>query len=167
MRQRSCGAFFLALLIPIAAHAQVSTPKSIKDPISVCDLIKPAPFLGKLIAIKARMLFTPHGGYLLAESCSHKNKKYADDVALLWPGTDDAPRVQFNIDPHANQMLGPFSRPNGGTATACATLTGQVFYKGSFYLQQYGGGPAGNGYGSRGALRRGFVLQSVVEIHPC
>jgi hypothetical protein len=167
MAPRLRTAFLLVLFIPTTTYPASSVPERINEPISVCDLIKPAPFLGKLVSIKARMLFTPHGGYLLAESCSHKVKKYADDVALLWPGTENAPKVQFNIDSHANQMLGPFLRPNGGTATACATLTGQVFYKRFFYLHQYGAGPQGNGYGSRGALRRGFVIQSIIEIQPC
>jgi hypothetical protein len=158
----------VAALIGLAlvqTHPLAPNQSSAAGPISVCDLAKPGPILGKLITIKARMLFTMHGSYLLGDSCPSKD---VFDVAVLWPGADNAPQVPFDADSQAARMLGPFFvGPIDHPKNACATLTGQVFYKRFFHLHHFGGGPQGNGFGSRGALRRGFVIQTIKEIHPC
>jgi hypothetical protein len=166
MAQRLRTAVLFALFFPMAADS-VSVPESVIEPLSVCDLTQPAPFLGKLVTIKARMLFTMHGSYLLAENCVIKDQKYAQDVAVYWP-TSNYPRVEFDADPHAASLLAPFFvGPVDHPKHACATLIGQVFYKRFFHLHQFGAGPQGNGFGHRGALRRAFVIQSIMEIHSC
>src|SRR6266566_4030222 len=110
------------LSIQLAAAAPSGT-------ISTCDLVHPEDFVGKLVRINVVMGFTMHGMYLLSDSC---NRTDVQDAVVLFPKTDDTPKVDFDLDPHAVQMLPPFLRPTGGTANACGVLTGQLFYKKNF-----------------------------------
>jgi hypothetical protein len=83
MRNALCTAFLLVLFIGTTAHAD--------EPISVCDLIKPGPFLDRLITVKARMLFSIHGSFFLLTRGPHQDKKYGDDIPVLSPNTLGTP----------------------------------------------------------------------------
>jgi hypothetical protein len=131
--------------------------------VSICDLRPPA-YDGMRISLSTRMLFTMHGANLLGDLCSGSGQHGA---ALLFPGEKTAPRVKFGLDPSAVPMLRPFFRTTGGSAIACAVLSGQVFYKKGFRLRTFGNIPIGNGFGENGELRTAFVLQSVAEIGDC
>jgi hypothetical protein len=131
--------------------------------ITVCDL-KPRAFEGRLISVKGRLLFTMHGAYLLGDSCASRGQHSA---ALAYPGDQGAPSVRFRLDPTALSQLRPFFRTTGGQAIACGAFSGEVFYKVGFHLRKFGDIAVGNGFGENGALQATFVLQSVVDIHPC
>ena len=130
--------------------------------LDLCEVFNPAAFSNRHVSVRARMGFTMHGMYLLS-NC----KVAKPDMAVLYPGGRGAPPVGFELDPQATSRLAPFFRLTGGSAIACGVLNGTVTYKKHFRLHSAGAGPMGNGYGSRGALRWGFVIQSVVEIHAC
>ena len=131
--------------------------------ITLCDLGNPSSFEGGRVSIRGRIGFTMHGTAFLPEPC----KNSLPGVAVLFPGKENSPNVEFVLDPQALARLSPFFGPTGGSSTACGVLTGQLFYKRDFRVRQEGGGPQGNGYGPRGALRWGFVIESVREIHAC
>jgi hypothetical protein len=134
--------------------------------VTICDL-KPPVYSGKPILLSTRMLFTMHGAYLLGDQCPGSGQHAA---ALLFPGEEGAPPVSFELEQSAVSRLRPFYRTTGGSAVACAVLSGQVFYKKGFRLRHAGAGgdvPIGNGYGEDGRLQRAFVLEAVQEIHGC
>jgi len=130
---------------------------------STCDLLHPEALLGKRITITGRVLFTPHGAFLTSDSCAD----HSQDIVILYPKIEGTPEVPFALETQVIDLLKPFFKPAGGTATACGTLTGQVFYKKHFRSKAEGAGPQGNGFGPRGAFRLAFVLQSVKGIHVC
>ena len=132
--------------------------------ITVCDLVNHAEaFDGKTVRLRGRIAFTMHGIAVLGESC----KNSPQGVAVLTPGGDHSPQVDFSLDSQASERLAPFIRSTGGGAIACGVLGGRLFHKKGFRLRQEGAGPQGNGFGSRGVLPWALVLQSVVEIRPC
>jgi hypothetical protein len=130
---------------------------------TICDLQPPA-YDGKRILLNTRMLFTMHGTYLLGDKCPGKSQHSA---ALLFPGDEGAPQVPFALDPSAIPRLRPFYRLTGGSAIACAVVSGEVIYKKGFRLRHIDGVPTGNGYGEDGRLQRAFILEAVQEIHGC
>src|SRR5262249_40610461 len=130
--------------------------------LTLCDLDERT-WAGKQASLSGRIAFTRHGGAFVGESCTSS----PPGVALLFPNSSTSPKVEFEVDPQSLQQLSQFFRPAGRTTTACGTLTGKIFYKKNFHMRHPGGGAQGNGYGARGALRWGFVLQSVLEIHTC
>jgi hypothetical protein len=119
--------------------------------------------MGQRVVVTGFMAFTNHGIFLLSDSCGSD----AQDVVVLYPKAHDAPKVDFDLDPKASDMLRPFYRPIGLSTNGCAAITGQVFYKKDFPTRNSGGGLQGNGFGPRGAFRLAFVIQAVNEIHPC
>ena|ERR1041385_5871558 len=131
--------------------------------ISICDFVHPRKLTGKRITINAMMAFGSHGAYVFSDSCASN----VPGAVVLYPKFYRTPRVTFDLDPQVDQLLKPFYRPLGGVAYACGNFTGQLFYKRIFWSRMLGAGPQGNGYGSRGASRLAFVLQSVSEIHAC
>ena len=131
--------------------------------LTTCDFGRPSDLAGRVISVSTRIGFTMHGAYLLSDSCAGR----AEDAVLLFPKTAGTPPVNFEIDPSAVGSLSPFFKPTGGTATACGVLRGQVVVKNRFHRGKAGAGPVGNGFGSRGAFRYAFVLQSVTEVHSC
>ncbi len=143
--------------------AQLALIAPVKD-LSPCDVQQVERFLAQRISIKGVIAFTSHGMFWLSDSCGNRD---AQDVVILFPHAANTPRVPFDLDPQANEMLRPFFRPIGPPASACASLTGQLFYKNDFRSRMAGGGPQGNGFGPRGAFRLAFVVQSVNEIHAC
>jgi len=122
---------------------------------TVCNLVRPQEYEGRRISIRGAFGFTRHGGIIISASCPQR----VDPIALLI--------LSNSMDSKAIESLGGYFRVNGGVATACGVLSGQVVVKKHFRLRHSGGGPQGNGYGSRGAFRTGFVIQSVIEIHDC
>jgi len=153
--------FTIAVLQVLILGAQIASPGS--SILSTCDLQHPEQLSERAVEVRSLILFTSHGAFLRSDSCATQ----AQDVPILYPGADDTPKVQFNLDPGVDRMLKPFRRPMGPSTTACAVLTGQVFDKKGFRVQMFGGGPQGNGFGPRGAFRLAFVIRSVKEIHPC
>jgi len=131
--------------------------------LSVCSLQHAEAFLSPRVAVTGVLAFTNHGIFLVSDPCG----KDAEDVVILFPKTDDAPKVDFDLDPPVEQMLRPFVRPIGRSTYACATLSGQLFQKTDFRVRSVGAGPEGNGFGPRGAFRLALVIQSVTEIHVC
>ncbi len=131
--------------------------------VTLCDLSDHREVEGTEVSLRGRIGFTMHGAAFIGESC----KNGPPGVALLFPATAHSPKVDFGLDSRALDQLGPFFRLTGGSAVACGVLKGKLFYKKHFHLHQYGAGPQGNGYGSRGALRWGFVIRSVEEIQAC
>ncbi len=156
--------FTLALAQMAMLSVQVAATPSTAT-ISICDVVAhPRKFVAKHIRINAVMGFTVHGLFLLSHSCSRSD---LPDAVVLTPKADNTPKVDFALDPQADQMLRRFYRPFGGTANACGIVTGQLFYKKNFRSKEFGAGPQGNGYGPRGAFPIAFVLQSVNEIRAC
>ena len=154
---REIGLLLLFLLITSIL------PGATDGEITLCDLGDHSSFEGKRLSIRGRLGFTMHGTAFLPEPC----KNSPPGVAVLFPGNENSPKVEFTFDPQTLERLSLFFRPTGGSATACGVLTGKLFYKRDFRLRREGAGPQGNGYGPRGALRWGFVLEFVGEIHPC
>jgi len=134
-----------------------------ENEITLCDLVLYRAFAGKSVSIRGRIGFTMHGVAFLPSSC----KNSPPGVAVLTPGNANTPSVDYILENRDLQLLAPFLRPSGGAAVACGVLSGRIFYKKDFELQQSGGGPEGNGYGPRGALRWALVLSSVKEIRAC
>lgn len=130
---------------------------------TICDLQARA-YDGGRISLNTRMLFTMHGSYLLGDKCPGRAQHSA---ALLFPGVEGAPQVPFELDPTAISKLRPFYRTTGGSAIACAVLSGEVIYKKGFRLRHIGGVAVGNGYGEDGRLQRAFILEAVQMIHGC
>ena len=128
----------------------------------VCEFGNPA-FEGHLVTIAARITYGRHGGSLMSLACNNDSTT----AAILFPGTDEAPKVKFQSDHTTLERLRPFFRLNGGVASACGTLTGQIFSKKKVRVRDYGGGLQGNGYGARGLARFAFVIQSVDNIRAC
>jgi hypothetical protein len=122
-----------------------------------------AAFDGKQALVRAAVGFTTHGGYLLPEGCEGKGQS----AALLFPNERGAPKVDFQLNTHAIDQLRPFFRTTGGSSKACGLFVGQIAFKRRFRLRQEGGGPQGNGYGSRGTSRFGFVLRSISDVRAC
>ncbi len=121
---------------------------------------------GRLVTFHGLLTFGSHGGVVQSDACP----KESDPAAILFPGTYRSPKVNFQLDPGLLDKLGPFFRVNfkePPLGIACATLTGQIFSKRGFKRREFGGGWQGNGYGSRGVARFGFVIQSVTDIRPC
>lgn len=133
------------------------------DEVTPCDLMRPKAFLSKTVSITGRVVFTMHGAFLVSDRCPNQ----AQDVVILFPGAEGTPVVNFDLDPHAAELLRPFFRPTGGTTSACGVLFGEVFYRTRFHSRIEGAGPQGNGFGPRGAFRLAFVLRSVQEIRAC
>jgi hypothetical protein len=129
-------------------------------PLTVCDLSQRRDLQEKTIAVEGRMVFTSHGAFLICDATS-------PDIAILYPRAANAPHVGFDLDPRSLELLSPFFRPTGGTAAACGVVVGQLFSKRRFHLKKSGGGPVGNGFGSRGAFQFAFVLKSVQSIRHC
>jgi hypothetical protein len=127
---------------------------------TVCDLSYRSDLQGKTITVAGRMAFTGHGSFLVCDGTG-------PDVVVPYPKTDNAPHVDFDLDAHAVELVTPFFRPAGGTATACGVVRGQLFAKRRFRVKRSGAGPAGNGFGNRGAFQFAFVLHSVQEIRRC
>ena len=152
MREIGISLFFLAT-VAFGAGKQIT----------LCDLAKAGAFNGSQVSIQGRIAFTMHGVAFVAASC----KGSPPGVAVLTPGAENSPKVEFQVDPHTPERLAPFIRPTGGSAVGCGVLNGMLFYKKNFHIRQEGAGPQGNGYGPRRALRWGLVLQSVSEIHAC
>src|SRR5262249_25687975 len=95
--------------------------------VSVCDLVRPENFLNQRISIRGPVLFTMHGIFLLSDSCTNGQRQ---DAIILTPKSYKTPEVDFDLDAGAPELLRPFIvGPADHTKTACATLTGQIFYK--------------------------------------
>ena len=150
-------------LLTLILAAVCLRPAAHASELSVCDLNSPKPYLGRLVQVSARVVFTMHGIFLVSDSCKHSS----EDVPVLFPKRAHSPEVDFDIDPQAVELMKPFFKPTGGTSTACAVITGRIFYKERFRSREEGAGPQGNGFGPRGAFRFAFVIRSVSEIHPC
>ena len=131
--------------------------------LTTCDFSRRSDLVGRIISVSARIGFTMHGAYLLSDSCAGR----AEGAALLFPKDTGTPPVSFEIDPGALTSLSPFFRLTGGAATACGVLRGQLVAKNRFHLRQAGAAPVGNGFGSRGAFRYAFILQSVTDVRSC
>jgi hypothetical protein len=131
--------------------------------VTICDLQRSDKGRGEIVTIRGRLGFTSHGIFLLSGGCSGE----ARDAVILFPGASGVPAVHFALDEEALPMLRPFMRPAGGTATACAVLRGQVFYKKNLKTRREGGGPQGNGFGPRGAFGLAVVVESVKEVRAC
>ena len=127
------------------------------------DFSRRSDLVGRIISVSARIRFTMHDAHLLPDSCGGR----AEGAALLFPEDRGAPPVNFEIAPGVLSSLSPFFRLTGGSATACGVLRGQLVTKKRFHLRHAGGGPMGNGFGSRGAFRYAFILQSVTDIRSC
>jgi hypothetical protein len=127
--------------------------------ITLCDLADHKSFEGKHVVISGRIVFWMHGTAYLPGAC----KNGPPGLAVLLPNGEASPKIEAEV----LQRLSPFFRINGGTTTACGTLSGQLLYKRHFHLRHPGAGPQGNGYGSRGALRWGLVVDSVGELRTC
>ena len=149
----------LFTLVIVIAGIAVAESK----PMTLCDLAEFKGFEGQLITVKGRILFSMHGAAFVRDKC----KLSQPGIALLYPLDRTAPSVDFQLDSHAVEKLTPYTRSTGGVAIACATLTGQLAVTKKFRLRQYGGGPQGNGFGSRGTLRLAMVIKSVDQIEPC
>ena len=131
--------------------------------LSVCDLVQPAKLSPREVLLKGRMLFTMHGAFLTTDPCPD----HSFDIVILYPGIEGTPSVPFGLEPGTLDSLKPFFRPNGGTATACGLIKGQVFFKKGFHSKALGAGSQGNGFGARGAFPVAFVLRGVAEIRDC
>jgi hypothetical protein len=81
--------------------AQISTELTVAN-LSVCDSQNAEKFLGQRVTIDGQMAFTPHGIFLLADSCGKSN---AQDVVILFPKADNAPMVDFDLDVRASDSL--------------------------------------------------------------
>src|ERR1700722_9718337 len=112
------------------------------DEVTVCDLNHPTRFLSKRVSASGRFVFTMHGAFLVADSCSDQSQ----DVVILFPKAAGTPAVNFDLDQSAMDSLKPFFRTTGGSASACGALIGQLFYKKSFHSRSEGSGPEGNGF---------------------
>jgi hypothetical protein len=133
-----------------------------KETFEVCDFGR-AEILGKIVTVRARIQFSRHGMAILANSCREK----VGAASLMLPGFKDSPEVRFTLEKDGLDKLRPFFHPNGGVATGCATMTGQIFYKSDFENHAVGGGMVGNGFGANGLMRAAFVVKSVEGIQPC
>jgi hypothetical protein len=130
--------------------------------VDFCSL-GPKPPSDSLLAVRVRLGFTMHGGYLLSNKCVNKTPA----AELLIPGFPDAPKVPFDIDPDALRQLKPFFRLTGGSSEACAVISGSFVERKPFRTKRVQGYLEGNGFGPLGALQFGFVLKSVDEISVC
>jgi preprotein translocase subunit SecD len=155
---------FTVIFLQIAVMSVQIAAIGTNPTLSICDIQHPESFLGERIVVNGLMAFTNHGIFLVADSC---NGSDAEDVVVLFPKTEGAPKVDFDLDSLVSQKLRPFFRPIGRSTNACATLSGQVFYKKEFRSTAAGGGPQGNGFGPRGAFRLAFVIESVNDIYSC
>jgi hypothetical protein len=134
--------------------AMLATARGASSELTPCDFN--AALDGKQAVVRAVVGFTMHGAYLLPEGCNGKGQA----AAFIFPNGRRAPKVDFRLDAQAIEQLSPFFRPTGGSSRACGLFVGQIAYKRHFRLRQEGGGPQGNGYGSRGSFRFAFVLRS-------
>jgi hypothetical protein len=150
-------------LVALTAITGSLTGAAIDSEVSPCDLSSPNTFLGRIVSISGRIVFSMHGTFIISDSC----KRHTEDIVVMFPKRDGTPAVNFDIDQQTVDLLKPFLRPTGGTTTACAVMTGQVFYKNRFRSKMEGAGPQGNGFGPRGAFRLAFVVRSINEIHGC
>jgi len=151
-------------LVPIFVLTLQLTSSQNTVSLSFCEIKDPERFASKIISVTTEVGFTPHGTFLLTDTCKRKS---AEDAVVMYPKLGTAPEVSFDLDEGALQLLGPFFRPSGGVSRACGTFEGQLFYRKNFRLRHFGGGPQGNGFGPRGAYRLAFVMKSVQEIRPC
>jgi hypothetical protein len=147
--------------LPILLCIVMPVLRGAVNELTPCDFN--AAFDGKQAAVRAAVGFTMHGAYLLPEGCKGKGQS----AALLFPNERGAPKVDFQLDAHAVDQLRPFFRTTGGSSKACGLFVGQIAYKRRFRLKQEGGGPQGNGYGSRGTSRFALILRSVSEVRSC
>ena len=100
---------------------------------------------GELVKVSAKILFTKHGVFLIADHCSSKGQHAA---ALMYPGDKGIPKVSYDLDPQALIQLRPFYRTNCGRAIACGVLLGEVVYKSRFRLKRSHGDVTRNGFGA-------------------
>ena len=149
--------------LSFAALAALVISAAAATEMTMCDLSHRADIGNRVISAKARIGFTSHGIVLLSDGCP----KGSEDVVLLFPGHERTPHVAFELDPRAMQSLRPFFRPTGGTAIACAVVTGELHVKRDFRASRAGASPVGNGFGPRGAFRRAFILRDVADVRSC
>ena len=150
--------FVFFLLAPLAVVKPADLPE-----ITPCD-IQPGRFVGQLIRITSKLVFTMHGAAMVSENCATRGQHAA---ALFYPSDPGAPHVGFEVDPRAIEQLVPYYRTTGGSAVACAVVEGEIFYQQKFKLNHPGGMATGNGFGAHGALGAAFVIKKVAQIKPC
>lgn len=154
----------MRLLFIVIVNAGLFYAQSVSNERSaVCVLQERQPDTSGLSTVHGRLAFTAHGAVLYPDGCT----KGGQAAALLFSGRQGSPKVDFGTDQRSVDLLTPFFRPAGGAAEACGTLVGRVVVRKHFHIKNFGGGPQGNGYGSRGVLRFAFVMKSVTEVQQC
>lgn len=126
-------AFMMAVLSAAAAVGQSSAE------MSLCDLVPERVFDKGYVLLRGRIAFTMHGTAFMRERCNSS----PPGVAVMFPGREGTPHVDFQLEPKDLAQLEPYFRPEGGAAIACGVLVGQIFYKKNFHLHQLGGGRKG------------------------
>jgi hypothetical protein len=133
---------------------------------TLCEIHRnPAKYRGKMVRVGAPY-YSGHGTALVDEGCPELKTDGeivppGIDVTVPWVKEDGEKPVGFSLDQMSWEAFVSFQGTLKRFEPVLVTFIGQIRVKRRFHLKEFGGGLAGNGYGTRGLYRLQIVVQSV------
>ncbi len=168
--------FFLSLVVPFGFFDSLTDSSVLGaadvENTTLCAVYKdPQKYVGRLVKLQARFYGGLHGRALIDETCplqTSGGRAVAPGFDVITPKEEQRGErpVDFVLDDKSWDAFSSFFRKNNRDQGVSITLIGLVRVRKNFRLQEFGNGPAGNGYGDRGIYRLQLVVRNVERFGP-